>query len=533
MEASHQQRSSDAQAVHRSKAEFLGRRSLPPGLLGVVASWRLISRVAVLFLLASGAAAQDKLVIGSKRFTESYILGEILVQTARAGAPAEHKQGMGNTGILFAALKSGSIDLYPDYTGTIARELLKTDASDLDSLNGGLAPLGLGVAVPLGFEDTYALAMLDSEAERLGLHTIGDLASHPGLRIGVSHEFLNRNDGWPGLKRDYALPQAPRGLDHGLAYEALAAKQIDVMDIYSTDAKIAKYGLRVLRDDRRFFPEYGAVLVYRLDVPQRFPSAWSALQKLAGRIDAKAMVRMNAQAELEGKSFAAIAAAFLARGPAADAGTTKRASFGSLLFGPDFWRLTSQHLLLVFASLAPAVAIGIPLGIWAARARAVAQPVLVAVGLIQTLPSLALLAFLIPALGSIGLWPALVALFLYALLPIVRNTHSGLSDIAPALRESAQALGLPSGARLRLVELPLSARSILAGIKTSAVINVGTATIAAFIGAGGYGERIVTGLALNDNAMLLAGAVPAAALALLVHVLFEGLDRAVIPRGLR
>ncbi len=123
--------------------------------------------------------------------------------------------------------------------------------------------------------------------------------------------------------------------------------------------------------------------------------------------------------------------------------------------------------------------------------------------MIQTVPSLALFAFLIPVLGMIGTWPALVALFLYSLLPIVRNTYSGLADIATPLRESARALGLPSGARLRLVELPLAARSILGGIKTSAVINVGTATIAAFIGAGGYGERITTGLALNDNAMLL------------------------------
>jgi len=203
------------------------------------------------------------------------------------------------------------------------------------------------------------------------------------------------------------------------------------------------------------------------------------------------------------------------------------------MLGSDFWRLTGQQLLLVFASLAAAVAAGVPLGVWAARSRAAAQPILSGVGLIQTVPSLALLAFLIPLLGTIGTWPALVALFLYSLLPIVRNTHSGISDIAPALRDSARALGLPARARLRLIELPLAARSILAGIKTSAVINVGTATIAAFIGAGGYGERIATGLALNNNAMLLAGAVPAALMALLVHALFELLDRRLIPAGLR
>jgi osmoprotectant transport system permease protein len=495
---------------------------------------RSILMMVCLASACSSGLAQQTLVIGSKRFTESYVLGEIAVQTARAaGAQAEHRQGLGNTGILFAALKGGSIDLYPDYTGTVARELLKSEASDLESLNRGLSPLGLGVAVPLGFEDTYALAMLDSEAQRLGVKTISDLVSQPQLRFGLSHEFLNRNDGWPGVVRAYGLPQAPRGLDHGLAYEALAGGQIDVMDIYSTDAKIAKYKLRVLKDDRHFFPDYGAVLVYRLDVPQRFPGAWAALQKLQGGINAEAMVAMNAQAELEGQGFGDIAAGFLARSRSAQTGGGSRASFLSLLFGGDFWRLTRQHLLLVFVSLAAAVVVGIPLGVWAARAPRAAQPILSIVGVIQTVPSLALLAFLIPLLGTIGTWPALVALFLYSLLPIVRNTHSGLVDIAPPVRESAQALGLPAAARLRLVELPLAARSILAGIKTSAVINVGTATIAAFIGAGGYGERITTGLALNDNAMLLAGAVPAAALALLVDGLFELLDRRVIPAGLR
>jgi osmoprotectant transport system permease protein len=489
----------------------------------------------ILFCAGSAAAEQTELIIGSKRFTESYILGEILLTTARStGVQAQHKQGLGNTGILFEALKSGSIDLYPDYTGTIGRELLKSEASDLESLNRGLAPLGLGVAVPLGFENTYALAMPDAKAQQLNVRTIGDLAQHPELRFGLSHEFLNRSDGWPGLQRTYGLPQMPSGLDHGLAYEALAGGQIDVMDIYSTDAKIAKYKLRVLQDDKRYFPEYAAVLVYRLDVPKRFPAAWTALQKLQGKISAPAMVQMNAQAELEGKSFSEIAAEFLAQArPGAAPGQKTQANLWSRVFGADFWRLTWQHLLLVFASLAAAIVLGVPLGVWAARSPRAAQPILATVGLIQTVPSLALLAFLIPLLGAIGIWPALVALFLYALLPIVRNTHSGIVDIAPGLRESAQALGIAPAARLRLVELPLAARSILGGIKTSAVINVGTATIAAFIGAGGYGERIVTGLALNDNQMLLAGAIPAAVLALLVHWSFELLDRRLIPEGVR
>ncbi|HZP89046.1 MAG TPA: glycine betaine ABC transporter substrate-binding protein [Burkholderiales bacterium] len=473
-------------------------------------------------------------MIGSKRFTESYILGEIATQIVRsAGQTTVHRQGMGNTAILFEALKTGQIHLYPDYSGTVARELLHSDATDLDALNRGLRPLGLAAGLPLGFENTYALAMREERANALGISRISDLAPHAELRLGLSHEFLQRSDGWPGLRARYALPQRAVGLDHGLAYEAIAPGQIDVMDIYSTDAKIGRYHLRVLVDDKNYFPRYDAVFVYRLDVPRRFPLAWAALTKLENSIDAQSMIAMNAKAELEGQSFADVAQAFVsARFGHATASSTG-AVWWRRVFGDDFARLTVQHLLLVAVSLALAVLIGVPLGIWAARNEAANQAILAGVGVIQTVPALALLAFLIPVLGRIGIIPALVALFLYALLPIVRNTQSGLRDIAPSLRESAIALGLPDFARLRLIELPLAARAILSGIKTAAVISVGTATIAAFIGAGGYGERIVTGLALNDHALLLAGALPAALLALLVQLLFDLLDRWLISPGLR
>ena len=324
----------------------------------------------LLLLLASAAFGEATLDIGSKRFTESYILGEILTQTASRANEAKvaHKQGLGNTGILFAALQSGSIDIYPEYSGTIWFELLKKNAAgDLVALNRELAPLGLA-AVPLGFDNTYALAMLDARAAQLGISSISDLARKPELKLGLSQEFLNRKDGWPRLKSAYALPFDPLGLDHGLAYEALAKGKIDVMDIYSTDAKIAKYGLRVLNDDKHFFPAYEALLLYRLDVPGRFPKTWAALQKLEGRISETQMAAMNAEAELEGKPFAAIAVDFLSPGaghrPAESAGR----NFLTLLFAEDFWHLTAEHLLLVFVSLAGAVLLGIPLGICAAHA---------------------------------------------------------------------------------------------------------------------------------------------------------------------
>jgi osmoprotectant transport system permease protein len=490
------------------------------------------------------AAAVPTFNVGSKRFTESYILGEILKQTGQAAGEttAVHQQGLGNTAIVLNALKSGNIDVYPEYTGTIAKEILKLDAvPPLAELNAKLAPMGLAVGVPLGFNNTYALALRADDARAKGIARLSDLKAHPELRLGLSQEFIGRADGWPGLKRTYDLPFAtPRGLDHGLAYEAIAQQQVDAIDIYSTDAKIDKYGLTVLDDDRRYFPPYDAVLLFRADLPQRLPKTWAALERLASTIDDASMRRMNAAAELEGKDFASIAASFLAQRssatPKATAPSATPGSAGDLwqkLAGSDFWRLTREHLLLVFLSLAASIVVGIPLGILAAKRPATEGLILGATGVVQTVPWLARRAFLFTLTGRIGIVPAFIALALYALLPIVRNTHAALGQISRGMREAAQSLGMKAGTILQKIELPLSATTILAGIKTSAVINVGTATIAAFIGAGGYGERIVTGLALNDHAMLLAGAIPAAALALLIEGAFRVGERWVMPAGLR
>ena len=467
-------------------------------------------------VLACATAQAQALTVGSKRFTESFVLGEIVSQTAKG----THKPGLGNTAILLEALKAGAIDVYPEYTGTIAREILKSEERlDLAALNQRLKALGLAASVPLGFSNSYALGMRRKDAERLGIRKLSDLPKHPALRFGLSHEFIGRRDGWPGLRAAYGLSQQPRGLDHGIAYEALAAGEIDVMDLYTTDAKIERYAIVALDDDRRFFPAYDAVLLHRAQTPSRFPNEFASLQKLQNAIDARTMVRLNARAEIDKVPFADVAREYLG------ARIETRRGLWPALFAPDFGRLLAEHLGLVFASLAFAVLIGVPLGLLAAKVPWVAQPVLLLAGLVQTIPSLALLAFLIPVTGTIGVWPALIALFLYALLPITRNTHTGLLEVPRGLVQAATALGLTPARILAKVEIPLALPTIMAGVKTSAVINVGTATIAAFIGAGGFGERIVQGLALNDHAVLLAGALPAALLALLVHAVFELAER--------
>lgn len=492
-------------------------------------AWRtalpLVLLLALLLTNALSASAQpDALRIGSKRFTESYILAELLAQAAAPQLPTAPvlRQGLGNTAIVYEALRSGAIDVYAEYTGTIALEILQGDASmTREEMNARLAPLGLGVAVPLGFNDGYALAMRAADADRLQIATLGDLARHPELRLGLSNEFLGRTDGWQGLAARYGIAQKPTGLDHGLAYDAIAAKQVDVIDIYTTDAKIDHLGLRVLKDDRGHFPRYDALLLYRLDLPTRLPAAWAALQTLQGRIDERAMIAMNARAELQGAAFDTIARDFLAGGTVS-AGPR---GFMAKLLGDDLGRLARQHLLLVAISVGLAIVLGVPLAVLAsahARTRAL---VLGLAGLLQTVPSLALLAVLISWLGRIGTAPALTALTLYALLPIMRNTVTGLAEVPQGLRQAGTALGMSSAQRMRWVQLPLAMPTLVAGVRTATTIAIGTATIAAFVGAGGFGERIVTGLALNDRPLLLAGALPAAALALLSELAFEALER--------
>jgi osmoprotectant transport system permease protein len=489
---------------------------------------RVLAALGALYACGITAAhSAERLTVGSKRFTESYILAEIVVRAAGGPDAALHKPGLGNTGILHAALRSGAIDVYPEYSGTIAREILGLD-HDLPppALNLALAAQGLAVSTPFGFNNSYAIGVPEALAERLGLRSIEDLARHPQLRYGFSHEFLARKDGWPGLAQAYGLEAVqPAGLDHGIAYEALDAGRVDVIDVYSTDAKVLRYDVRILADARAYFPRYEALLLHRRDVPQRFASQWQSIAALAGRIDDAAMRRMNAAAEIEGRSFAAAARLFFDPAAAAPA----RAGLAQRLFDADFGRLTWQHVLLVVGPVAASIAVGVPLGIAAVRWRWLAQPVLAFAGMVQTIPSLALLAFLVAVAGTIGVVPAAIALFLYGLLPIVRNTHTGLTGLGPGMRQAAAALGLSGRDRLLAIELPLAAPAILAGIKTAAVINVGTATIAAFVGAGGYGERIAAGLALNDSTLLLAGAIPAAALALVTQGLLELAERYALP----
>ena len=470
-----------------------------------------------------------KITIASKTFTESVVLGEILAGLVRhAGHETAHRRQLGGTRILWNALLRGEIDIYPEYTGTITREILANETIGKRSdIHQALAKHGISMTWPLGFNNTYAIGVKPSLAEQHGLKTISDLAKHRDLRLGFSNEFMDRGDGWPSLKRHYGLRHRNvKGLDHDLAYRGLDSGDIDAIDVYTTDAEIAYYGLRLLEDDRLYFPTYDAVILYRTALQKTAPQAVTAIQRLEGRINAVRMSGLNAAVKISKKSENLVATEFLSQELNIDRTAAEETGWNR------FWRHSFEHLTLVAISLSAAILVAVPLGIAATRQRKFGQIILGVVAIVQTIPGLALLVFMIPLLG-IGTYPAIAALFLYSLLPIVRNTHAGLTSIPADLIDSATALGLPLPARLRRIDLPLAVPAILAGIKTAAVINVGTATLGALIGAGGYGQPILTGIRLDDVGLILEGAVPAALLALMVQGGFELAERRLVPQGMR
>ena len=466
----------------------------------------------------------DPVRIGSKHFNESYLLAEIGAQLLESqGYPVERRFGLGGTLICFDALVNDEIDLYFEYTGTLSQAVLKLgNNAGHAELNEALEGRGLRLLEPLGFNNTYAMVVRRGQADLLNLKSIGDLAGHQQLTVVLSHEFLEREDGWPGLARTYGIDRAVTGIDHGLAYRAMRDGALDVTDAYSTDAELLRHGLVILDDDRNFVPRYAAAPRVRQDVGQ---PVVELLERLGGTLTNERMQALNASVKFDGYTFAEVAGEFLT-GLGIDAGVAHEG------FWNDLAANTAQHLKLTFIALAAAVLAGVGVGLAVFRRRGVARAVIYFCGLLQTIPSIALLALMIPLFG-IGAQPAIIALFLYSLLPILRNTVTALTTVDPTLRRVAVAMGLSGAERLRFVYVPLSLPSILAGIRTAAVISIGTATLAAFIGAGGLGDPIVTGLALNDMSLVLQGAVPAAALALVTELIFEGVERVAVPGHLR
>jgi len=497
----------------------------------------------LVFLLISSQEQKPTLTIGAKLFAESRILAEMVAQIAQSTGEANVVRRFGmDTNQLFPSVEQGNIDIYPEYTGTILQILFKTDQRlNVYEINKEFKRLyeaekqakkhQVEITYSLGFENSFAIAMLEEVAQKRNINKISDLAQHRDLIAGFKPGFRKRRDGYVGLKKRYGLDFTDvRGIDPGLRYDAIASKKIHVTEIYTTDGKLTRFKLRLLEDDLSFFPKYYCVFLYHKDFKKKFPKTYDMIKRLENRISRKQMTAMNARAEMKFEKPAKIAAEFL-KELRLGLEFKKSAESGEDVIAQILLR-GKEHIIYVAISLLLAMLVAIPLGIIAFHYKGSRQIILGFTGVFQTIPSLALFCFVIPVLG-IGAIPAIFAVFLYSLLPIVRNTLSGLEGIDPKLNESASALGLSGSEKLFLIQLPLASRSILTGIKISAVINVGTTTLAAFIGAGGLGVLIMTGLSLNHIPTVLSGAIPAAILALLVQGLFELLGLVVTPRGLR
>jgi osmoprotectant transport system permease protein len=500
-------------------------------------------------------------VVASKPFGESYLLAEMFAQLLEGhGIAVERRPGLGSTEIAFGALRTGAIDIYPEYTGTgltsILRDTLPADVlADprrvFAHVSGAFhSQYGVRWLPPLGFQNTFAIAVRAETADRYTLRSLSDLSKQAAhLTAGFSPDFVGRADGLAGLAQVYGSGIQPRTIKPllpALKYQALAGGAVDVIDAFSTDGLLARYKLVVLEDDRHFFPPYEAAALLGPRAAAR-SDVVAALSLLSGRLGESTMRTLNHRVEMDGEEVRAVATSAL---HALGLPSTLEKSAGGILTGvarpaaPEsrtgslggyLWdrrasllSLTLQHLWLVFFALTAAVLVAVPLGLTLERARRTAGPALGLLGVLQTIPSIALLAFMVPFMG-VGLAPALLALWLYALYPIARGTFTGVRDADPAAVEAAEALGMTAAQRLLKVRLPLAAPVIMAGVRTAAVVTVGAATLAAFIGAGGLGEPIVAGLALADTRMVLSGALPAALLALLVDGVLALVERSVAP----
>ena len=485
----------------------------------------------MLLFNSAAFAAGEKIIIGSKMHAESYLLAELMAQLLENGGfDVERKFGFGGTLICYNALEAGEIDLYPEYTGTISEAIFTAserpgENPELADFNEILNPKGLKVFSPFGFSNSYAMAIKKTLSDERNIDSISDLKNHTDITVSFSHEFLNREDGWLSMKQVYGLDFAPTGIQHGLAYKAIDEGFIDLTDAFTTDGDIERYGLVNLEDDLSFFPKYYGVSFTRLEFSDQ---AVSLLMQLENKLSDQKMRELNAKVVVDKKTFAVVAGNFLAE----NAFISQSDLDGQNTLMDSLVKNTITHIKLTLIALVLGCFVGLVAAFLIFRSVKLSRSVIYFTGLLQTIPSIALLALMIPILG-IGEIPAITALFLYSLLPILRSAITALTTIDPVLSNMSRAIGMTRYQQLRYVLFPLALPNILSGIKTAAIICIGTATLAAFIGAGGLGEPIVTGLALNDTNLILQGAIPAACLAIIVELLFEMLEKRIIPEHMR
>lgn len=504
--------------------------------------------IIIAFLFSLTSYAKQPVIVGSKMFQESYILAEMIAVLIeeKFNHPVKRKINLGGTQIVFDAINQGGIDIYPEYTGTGLVMILKnkdmlSPAETYNKVKYDFSRIyNLNWSQPLGFNNTYALAIRKNDPKLAIFNKVSDLISiSSDLKVAAPHEFMEREDGFNNFKNTYGLQFQERNvssMEAGLMYSAIENKKVNVIMAYSTDGRIRSSNLKTLEDDLNFFPPYDAAFLYRKSLELKFPQLQQALSLIEGKINQSTMTELNYEVDHLKKDPKVVAKNFLIERGILSGKITQVNADNFLAFFVTkkdyFIKILIEHLLLSFIALFLAILIAIPLGILTTRYESLARAIFPIVNIIQTIPSLALLGFLVPLIG-IGFTPALIALFLYSLLPLLRNTHEGIRGVDPMYIEVSRGLGLTDYQILKRVEVPLALPIIIAGVRTAAVLVIGTATLASMVGAGGLGDPIFRGVATVNTNLILLGALPAALLAIIVDKGLAFIEKLVISPGLQ
>ena len=498
--------------------------------------------------IAKADSNKKQIIISSKAFTENIVLSEMLalLLEEKYNFKVVRKFNMGGTKLIFDSLINGYVDVYPEYTGTGYAMILKQSGEKDPKKTYKiikkefLKRFDLIWSLPLGFENNYALLVKEKDIRFKKINLISQLQNQAhSLRLAMDYEFAERKDGFESFSKNYKFSWSKNNLfamNQGLMHSALNNKKVDMIMAYSTDARIKAFNLKTLKDDKKFFPAYEAAYLTRVDVLKHFPKLKKAFYDLEGHISEKEMIFLNYQVDQLKYEVPMVVKNFLIQkklltGKVQD---LKKQNLMAYYFSKKDYllKIFIEHLILTFVSLFFALLVAIPIGIWATRNRQVEKIVFTLVNALQTIPSLALLGFLIPFLG-IGFVPAVATLFVYSLLPLIRNTFEGIKNVDRNFVEASAGMGLSLWQILRFIQIPLALPMIMAGVRTSTVIVVGTATLAAFIGAGGLGDPIFRGIATLDSRLIFLGAVPACLLAIFLDKSLGFLETLVISKGLK
>lgn len=505
-------------------------------------------------LLFSSQTQAAPLVLATKSFTEQHILSAMTVQYLQKKGFQVQPQTNIAAVISRNAMVNKQIDITWEYTGTSLIIFNRIDKrmspqETYDTVKRLDAKLGLVWLKPADMNNTYAFAMQRKRAESENITTISQMVAKieqvrqndpdHNWMLGLDLEFAGRSDGMKPLQQAYQMqldrPQI-RQMDPGLVYNAVRDGLVDAGLVYTTDGRVKGFDLKVLEDDKGFFPSYAVTPVVRKEVLEANPGLDDALNTLSGLLNNDVISTLNAQVDIEHRTPQQVAHQFLQ-----DKGLLSGAPMDTIHYMLDnagyLASLTFQHLWLVALAVGLAIIIGVPLGVLIVRHKWLATPVLGAATLLLTIPSIALFGLMIPLFSlighGIGVLPAVTAVFLYSLLPIVRNTHTALDSLPPGLREAGRGIGMTFWQRLRWVEIPMALPVIFGGIRTAVVMNIGVMAIAAVIGAGGLGLLLLNGISGSDIRMLIAGALMICLLAIVLDWLLHRLQVVLTPKGIR